>query len=473
MEKVYQLLEDGVQKLNGVLYGPVMVGIILLIGLIFSIKTGFFQLTQCRLWLKKTIFSAEKKKNGDKGNGISQFQALATALAGTMGTGNIVGVATALVMGGPGAIFWMWISAFVGMMTKYAETVLAVLYRRKNKKGQWLGGAMEYIEHGLGKKWMASLFAVFCIFASFGMGNMTQANSIADAMASAFQIPPLVTGGAVVLLTALVIFGGITRIAKVSEKIIPALSVIYILGGLLVIAFHFKNLPETFLRIFSSAFGIQAAAGGIGGYAITVAMRYGVGRGIFSNEAGLGSSGMVYAAAENGNAVEQGMWGIFEVFADTMVVCSITALAILSSGAMDGGTSGAQLCVITFESVFGKVGTYFIAISIAIFAFASMIGWAYYGERGLEYLVGERLSVAYKFLFLFFVYLGCVSRLEFVWNLSESFNGLMAIPNLIAVVALAPQVLDATASYRYDLKYRRIGLNRNGSLKVPEVQKRK
>lgn len=463
MEQLYHFLNNGIQKLNGVLYGPIMIGIILAVGIYFSIKTHFFQFSKWNLWMKKTILSTGKRAKGKKEKGISQFQALATALAGTMGTGNIVGVATALVMGGPGAIFWMWLSAFVGMMTKYAETVLAVLYRRKNEKGQWIGGAMEYIERGLGKKWMASLFAVFCIFASFGMGNMTQANSIADAMASAFRVSPTVTGGVVVFLTALVIFGGISRIAKVSERIIPVLSIVYILGGLLVIAVHFPQVPNAIGWIFTSAFSFQAAAGGVGGYAIIAAMRYGVGRGIFSNEAGLGSSGMVYAAAENGNAAEQGMWGIFEVFADTVVVCSITALTILTSGAIDGGTTGAQLCASTFETIFGSAGTYFVSISIAIFAFASMIGWAYYGERGLSYLVGEKLSIIYKLLFLLFAYLGCISQLEFVWNLSEAFNGLMAIPNLIAVIALAPQVLDTT--YRY--------LNERKIMETPKSRKSK
>ncbi len=447
MEQVYQILEGAVQAVNRFLYGPAMVGVLLAVGLYFSVKTRFFQLTKWKLWMKKTIFSTGRKKHSKPEKGLSQFQALATALAGTMGTGNIVGVATALAMGGPGAIFWMWISAFVGMMTKYAETVLAVLYRRKNAKGQWLGGAMEYIEQGLGKRWLASFFAVFCIFSSFGMGNMTQSNSIADAMFSSFQISPRITGGVVVVLTGLVIFGGLTRIATVSERIIPALSVLYILGGLLVMGVHFDNIPKALGDIVTGAFSFQAAAGGVGGYVMVAAMRYGVGRGIFSNEAGLGSSGMVYAAAENGNAAEQGMWGIFEVFADTIVVCSITALAILTSGAMESGHTGAQLCAAAFQTVFGGAGRYFIAGSIAVFAFASMLGWAYYGERGLSYLVGERLAAVYKLLFLLFAYLGCVSRLEFVWNLSEAFNGLMAIPNVIALWALAPQVLDTTWSY--------------------------
>ena len=468
MKEIYLAFEHFNQWISGIIWGPVMIFVMLAIGIYFTWKTGFFQFTKIRLWFGKTILEAVRPKKSGKRNHITPFQALSTALAGTMGTGNIVGVATAITLGGPGAIFWMWISAFLGMMTKYAETVLAVKYRRKNEKGQWIGGAMEYLEHGLHKKWLASAFCVFCVFASLGMGNMTQANSIAGALNSSFGIDPLLTGIILALLTALVIFGGLQRIAKVSEALIPFLSIAYLIGGVIIILCHSQKVPACFSAIFQDAFSFQSTAGGVGGYMIVHAMRYGVGRGIFSNEAGLGSSGMVYAASDSDEPAEAGMWGIFEVFADTIVVCTITALAILTSGVAAGGKEGAALSSAAFGTVFGPFGEFFVSVSIALFAFASMIGWAYYGERGLEYLVGERLTGVYKLIFISMTVVGCIARLELVWNLSETFNGLMALPNLYGVTMLSGTVIAVTRDYLGRQRKQRIN-KKAGAKKKPEV----
>lgn len=448
MREIYDFLENLNAQVSGFVWGPAMIALMLLTGLYFSAGTGFMQLRHFAACMKKTFFSLFQKKEKKKdGNQITQFQALATALAGTMGTGNIVGVATALTLGGPGAVFWMWVSALLGMMTKYAETLLAVKYRRKEKDGHWVGGAMEYIEHGLGQKWLASLFCVFCVLASFGMGNMTQANSIAEAMGEAFAAPPALSGALVAVLLALVIFGGISRIAQVAEKIIPLLSLLYLAGGLAIIVCHAGTLPQCISSIFEGAFSLPSAAGGIGGYGITQAMRYGVSRGIFSNEAGLGSSGMVYASSEEKEPVVQGMWGIFEVFADTIVVCTITAIAILTSGAMQTGKDGAALSAAAFESVFGSFGGVFVSVSIVLFAFASMLGWAFYGERSFSYLTGGHYQQIYRFLFVAVAIPGSIAQLGLVWDLSETFNGLMAIPNLVAILLLSGTVFRATREY--------------------------
>ncbi len=434
---------------NSVVWGPAVLMLILVVGVQFSCRLGFFQLTRLGLWWSKTVnplFRREKREQKDR-KAISPFQALTTALAGSIGTGNIVGVATALTLGGPGAIFWMWLAAFFGMMTIFAENVLGVRYRVRNQRGEWAGGAMYYIERGIGCKWLAVIFAAACVLASFGMGNMTQSNSIAGALWETFSVPPLWTGVAVAALCGVIIFGGIKRISKVTEKIVPFMAVFYMVGGLVVVAANYRAVPGAFGEIFRQAFSLEAAAGGAGGYVIARAMKFGIARGVFTNEAGLGSSPIVHAAAETDEPVEQGMWGMFQVFIDTIVVCTMTALCILCTGVLSTGKQGVALSTAAFETVFGRFGAVFVAVSIAFFAFATLIGWSFYGERSVEYLAGERLLPVYRLLFAAAAALGCVMDLQLAWDISDTFNGLMAIPNLIALLLLSGEVVKVTRDY--------------------------
>ena len=459
---------ETISQINDAVYsvvgGPVMVALLVGTGIWFTIRTKFFQLTKFRLWFSSTIVACfkhkEVRKTKDK-RAISQFQSLCTALAGTVGTGNIAGVATAIVAGGPGAVFWMWVSAFFGMMTNFAEKVLGIKYRYKDKKGNWVGGAMIYIERGLKCKWLAVAFSVFCVLASFGIGNMSQGNSIAEAMNDSFQIPKWVSGLVAAALVAMVILGGIKRIARVTEKIVPIMAGFYIIGTLVVIGAHIENVPEAFGSIFREAFNFRAGVGGVAGYGIAVAMNKGVARGIFSNEAGLGSSVMVHSASDVKEPVVQGMWGIFEVFADTIVICTLTALTILCSGVYDQGVyeaalgtpameslaNGSVLTNSAFATVFGPWGSVFTSIALTLFAFSTFLGWSYYGERGMEYLFGARAVPVYKILFIIMVFVGCVARLELVWSLSDTFNMLMALPNLAALLLLSKQAIDELKGY--------------------------
>ncbi|MGL4791395.1 MAG: alanine/glycine:cation symporter family protein [Anaerotignaceae bacterium] len=441
---------------NGFIWGPIMCVLFVCVGLLLSIRTNFFQFTKINLWWGGTIASIFKDKSvttAKDHKSISQFQALTTALAATIGTGNIVGVATAIVSGGPGAIFWMWISAIFGMMTKYSEIILSMKYRYKNESGHWIGGPMVFIERGLKMKWLAVLFSIFCIFASFGIGNMSQANSMASALNSTFGFNTLAIGIVIAIIVALVIMGGITRIGQVTEKVVPFMALMYIIGGIVVIIFNAQHIPTAFTQIFEGAFRLQAVGGGIFGYGIARAIRFGVARGIFSNEAGLGSSSIAHAATDTEEPAKQAVWGVFEVFADTIVVCTITALAILTSGVV--GTvdangeviKGAALTILAFSQTFGDFAGVFISLGIVLFAFSTILGWSYYGERSVEYLFGLGFSKVYRIIFILIIIVGCTSSLELVWDLSDTFNGLMALPNLIAVVALSGEVAKMTKSY--------------------------
>lgn len=459
------------EKCNGFVWGPVMLAAFLLVGVWFSLRTGFFQLRHMGLWLKETIVSAfckkEVRKTKDQ-HSISQFQALTTALAATIGTGSLAGVATAIFWGGPGAVFWMWVSAFFGMMTNYAEKTLGIYYRYKNEKGGWVGGAMVYMEKGLRCKPLALLFSAFCMLASFGIGNMTQANSISSALNHTFGVPPLVTGLVLAVLVGLVILGGLKRIASVTEKVVPFMALFYLAGGLIVLFCFYDRIPAAFASIFHGAMDFKAAGSGVLGYTVAQSMRFGIARGVFSNEAGLGSSVMVHSASDVKEPVVQGMWGIFEVFTDTLVVCTLTALVILVSGVFDPAAaldqiaraaadrsyvipeamSGVPLTANAFSTVFGSFGQLFVAVSIILFAYATLVGWSYYGEKAVEYLAGtDRYAMLYKFVFIGVIVLGCVSELNLVWNISDTFNGLMAIPNLIAVTLLSPKVFELTKDY--------------------------
>lgn len=448
MNRFFESVEKINSIINSVVWSPVILALIIFVGIQFSIRLKFFQISHCKLWLKQTFGTILKPKNSkNKKKGITSLQAVSTALASAIGTGNIVGVATAITLGGAGAVFWMWVSAFLGMMTIFAENVLGVKYRKTSKNGENLGGPMYYIEYGLKQKWLAYIFAFACILASFGIGNMTQANSISASLKKSFNFPPAITGIIISTLISFIILGGVNRIAKVSEKIVPFMALFYILGGLIVIFSHINNFPKAMLNILSGAFNLKSAASGVGGFAIANTIKYGISRGIFSNEAGLGSSPIVHAASNETEPVVQGMWGIFQVFVDTILVCSVTAFCILTSGVLPEEKDGALLSIQAFNTTFGNTGEIFVTISITLFAFATIVGWSYYGEKSVEYLYGKQNVLIYKSLCIIFALFGSVMKLDLVWSISDTFNGMMAIPNLIALLFLSNQVVSETKKY--------------------------
>jgi AGCS family alanine or glycine:cation symporter len=452
---------------NSFVWGLPMLVLLVGTGILMTILTKCFQLTHFKYWMKHTlggIFVNKKvtAHTAKEDRQISQFQSLCTALAATIGTGNIAGVAAALATGGPGSIFWMWITAFFGMMTNYSENVLGIFYRRKNEHGEWSGGAMYYLNDGLGSKknckylgkTLAVLFAVFCVLASFGIGNMSQINSIAVNMNSVFGVPMFITGIFLMIIAGLVVVGGIKRIAAVTEKLVPFMAIVYVAGAIIIVIFNYDQLAAAFTAIFKGAFAMKAVGGGIVGSGVRSAVTWGMKRGVFSNEAGLGSSVMVHSASNVKEPVQQGMWGIFEVFADTIVVCTLTALAVLTSGVMDLGTgemiSSAEKTALvseSFSTVFGPAGGAFIAIAILLFAFSTTLGWSIYGTKAFEYLFGTKATIGYKVVFVVFIAVGATMNLELAWDLSDTFNGLMAIPNLIGVLSLSGTVSAITKNY--------------------------
>ncbi len=461
MTEIISKVNDAV---NSFVWGIPMLVLLIGTGILMTVLTKFFQLSHIGHWFKNTIGGIFKDRHitrhTDKDDkSISQFQSLCTALAATIGTGNIVGVASALVAGGPGAIFWMWIVAFFGMMTNYSENVLGIYYRRKNEKNEWCGGAMYYLKDGLGSykgfkqvgAVLAVLFSIFCLLASFGIGNMSQVNSISINMNSAFEIPAKVVGIVLAVLAALVIVGGLKRIASVTEKLVPFMAIIYIIGTLVIFIINIGQCGAIFSAIFKGAFGLRAVGGGIVGSGIKLALTWGMKRGVFSNEAGLGSSVMVHSNSNVKEPVRQGMWGIFEVFADTIVVCTLTAFAVLSSdlvdletGAVLSTSEGSALVGEAFSTVFGKAGPAFIALAILLFAFSTVLGWSHYGSKAWEYLFNTKSTIIYKIVFIVMIYEGAVMKQNLAWDLSDTFNGLMAIPNLIGVLSLSPIVVKIT-----------------------------
>lgn len=556
---------------NGVVWGIPMLILIIGTGIFMSVRTGFFQITRIKTWANETFLAIFKKKSvtkTDEKKAITQFQALSTALAATIGTGNIAGVATAVCIGGPGAVFWMWLSALFGMMTSFSENVLGIFFRKKNEHGEWSGGAMYYLEEGLKDKKglrhiakpLSVMFAIFCVLASFGIGNMAQSNSISSAMQSNFNIPTVVTGVVLAVIAALVVLGGIKRIAKVTEKLVPFMAIFYIAGCLIIFVMNFRHIPYVFSSIFKSAFSFSAVAGGVGGYIIKRAVTMGFKRGVFSNEAGLGSSVMVNCASDVKEPVIQGMWGIFEVFFDTIIVCTLTAFVILSSPAnsvsfeealnnvstqpqyftinyTDGETNlidsdinpkyivasddaaegtyteysaktvygqefpvkilnsdnvsgendftfanvmeikgiqakdangnhltnengdpiidsveitevnGVPLVTYAFSQRLGSVSGKILAIAILLFAFSTTLGWSFYGTKALEYLLGTKATIVYKIIFVLFIVIGCTMKLGLAWDISDTFNGLMALPNLIGILSLSGIVVAITKNY--------------------------
>ena len=438
-------------QINQFVWGPVTLAILLGFGLYITVRTGFFQFTKIKDIADNTIISIFKGKTKSTNvNDVSPYQAMTAAIASSVGVGSITGVATAIVSGGPGAVFWMWVSALVGMMTKYAEVVLAIHFRKKGADGINYGGPMYYIEHGLGSKALAMTFSIFAGFACFGIGNLTQANSIAAAMHTAFNIPPSFSGLILASLAALVIFGGVTRITRVSEKLVPVMAVFYVAGALIVIGLNIKAVPGVFASIFTHAFSLTSAGGGMLGYGMFLAMRFGVARGVFSNEAGLGSAPMMHATANTDSPVRQGMWGIFEVFVTTICICTMTALVVLSSDVLKTGQTGAVLVSTAFHQTFGKFGSAFVAIAIFFFAFSTLLGWAYYGECSWCYIFKNHTNLVAKIIRTIWIpiaFFGSIIELEIVWGLADTFNGLMMLPNIVALFALSGIVYKLTKEY--------------------------
>ena len=439
MDGLTALLND----INAVVWGKHMLFMIFGAGLFLMLGLRFMPL----LNLGKGFKLLWQGREGDhKAGEISPFNALMTSLSATIGTGNITGVATAIFIGGPGALFWMWLTALIGMATKYAEAVCAVHYREVDEQGSYLGGPMYYIKNGLGKSWLwlGVLFAVFGALASFGIGNTVQANSVAHAMQTQFNIPVWLTGLVLLILTSAVVLGGIKRIALVAGKLVPFMAIAYFLAGLLVLASHFSEISAAFALIIDSAFNPVAATGGFAGASIIMAIQWGVARGIFSNEAGLGSAPIAHAAAKNDDPVRQGKIAMLGTFIDTIIVCNITGLAIVLTGVWTSGVKGAALTMAAFDQVLPETGGMIVSLAQAVFAFTTILGWSVYGERCVEFLFGIRSVMIFRILWIIAVPIGAMGELNFIWLLADTLNALMALPNLIALLLLSPVVFKLT-----------------------------
>ncbi len=474
---------------NGFVWTTVGVWLLIATGILMSVLTKFFQVTHIRHWMSKTIgslFDGKVRGHTDEHASISQFQALCTALAATVGVGNIAGVSAAILTGGPGAVFWMWVAAFFGMMTNYSENILGIYFRRKNHHGEWSGGAMYYLQDGLGGyphmkgvgRALAVIFAVCAALASFGIGNMGQINKIVMNFTSAFDIRPLsevvlyssggsdvtlymlLVGIVLMILVGVVVLGGLQRIAAVAETIIPLMVVMYVVGSLIIIIANAPHIGTAFSHIFGMAFSSHAAWGGAVGVTFKTVITQGCKRGVFSNEAGLGSSVMVHSNSNVIEPVKQGLWGIFEVFMDTLVICTMTALVILTSGVVDLETgiadtgSDATLIAEAFNTIFKignfEFGRYFVAVAILLFAFTTVLGWSHYGTKAVEYLAGDNAPVVtkvYKVIFVLMILSGALMTSSIAWDISDTFNGMMMIPNLIGVIAMSPLVVKLTNNY--------------------------
>ncbi|MCU6223844.1 sodium:alanine symporter family protein [Morganella morganii] len=442
------LITEWLGALNGVVWGVPMLAGILGVGLYMQIRLGFLPIRKLG-----TGFRLLFQRNESRGEGqISPFNALMTALSATIGTGNIAGVATAVVMGGPGALFWMWMTALVGMATKYSEAVLAVRYREVDKYGQYVGGPMYYIKNGLGPKWvwLGTLFAVFGACAGFGIGNTVQANSVADVLESNFGVNKWVTSVALVLLVGAVRMGGIRRISDVAGKLVPFMTVGYFGAGLVVLALNISEIPAAFSLIVTSAFTPVAAQGGFAGATVWAAIRFGVARGVFSNEAGLGSAPIAHAAAKTQNPIRQGLIAMLGTFIDTIIVCSVTGLTIVIMGGWLTAETGATLTASSFKAAIPG-GNYIVAIALTIFAFTTILGWSFYGEKCVQYLFGVKAIKVFRVLWLIALPIGATQSLEFVWLLADTLNAMMAIPNLIALILLSPVVYRLTRDHIRDV----------------------
>ncbi len=442
-----EIIAGLIKELNSLVWGPVM--------LVLILGTGFFLMAGLKLMpLAKLGYGFRMLWQGRKGTGegeITPFNALMTSLSATIGTGNIAGVGTAIALGGPGALFWMWCTALVGMATKYAEAVLAVRYREVDEQGNHVGGPMYYIKNGLGSgwAWLGTLFAIFGALAGFGIGNTVQANSVADVLQTNFAIKPAYTGLVMAVLTFLVLLGGVRRIADVAGKLVPFMAIAYLLGGLLVLLLNFTAIPAAVVQVIHLAFTPTAATGGFAGAAVWAAIRFGVARGIFSNEAGLGSAPIAHAAAVTNSPVRQGSIAMLGTFIDTLIICSITGLAIVVTGAWTSGETGAALSSMAFERALPGFGGYMVSFGLAIFAFTTLLGWSFYGEKCTEYLFGVKAITPFRILWVLMIPVGAMAQeqLKLVWLMADTLNALMAVPNLVALLLLSPVVFKLTRDY--------------------------
>lgn len=431
--------------LNGIVWGPPMLILIVGVGLYFTIRLRFLQFTQfgraCReIWYK--IRYVDDKDKGD----ISPFKALTTAIASTVGVGNIAGVGTAIAIGGPGAIFWMWVCALLGMVTNYSEVTLGVHYR-EFRGGVVAGGPMYYIKNGLKKPWLAAIFSVFGALAALGIGNMVQANSMADVLNSTFGVPFIWTAIVLAFFTGIVTLGGIKRIAEVTKTVVPIMALFYIIAAMIIIILNIRYVPAAFGLIFYHAFNPTSAVGGFAGATIMMTLRFGIARGVFSNEAGLGSTPIAHSAAKVDHPVRQGVWGLFEVFTDTIILCTMTALAILTSGLWYSGLTGASLTAAAFDVGLPGLGGTLVAIGVILFAYTTTIVWCYYGEKCAEYLFGTKIILPYRIIWIPFLFIGALGGLKMIWDVADTLNALMAIPNLIALLALSGVVIKLTKEF--------------------------
>ncbi|WP_235791835.1 alanine/glycine:cation symporter family protein [Virgibacillus salidurans] len=433
-------LENISGQISSFVWGLPLIILLVGTGLYLTVRLMFFSFRMLPYALKITFNKQDKDSKGD----ISHFQALTTSLAATVGTGNVVGVATAVVAGGPGAVFWMWITALVGMATKYSEAILGVKYRQENAKGEMSGGPMYYLEKGLGQKWLAILFAIFAVFAAiFGIGNMIQANAAAGVANDVFNIPLWATGLVFAILVGLVIIGGVKSIGRVTSVIVPVMIVFYIIAGFVIIFINFSEVPAAFGLIFSDAFTGQAVAGG----AIGTVIQMGVARGLFSNEAGLGTGGIAAAAAKTDIPARQALISMTQVFIDTIIVCTVTGLALTMANLYATGVEGAALTAQSFEALLPAGGDIIVAVTLLFFIFSTIVGWAYFGEKCFTYLVGDNLTMIYRVIFVLAIIPGATLSLDTVWNFGDIFNGLMAIPNLVGLLLLSGVVVKETKRF--------------------------
>ena len=444
MEQLNQIISE----INSFAWGPPMLGALSFTGLLLTLGLVFMPWRKIGYGFKLLFDKSESQGEGE----VKPFNALMTALSATVGTGNIAGVATAIALGGPGAIFYMWVIALLGMATKYAEAVCAVTYREVDAEGKFVGGPMYYLRNGVGEsapalgKWLGMAFAIFGAVAAFGIGNGVQVNSMAQVLSTNFFVPEYITGIVVAVLVAFVIFGGIKRIGEVAGKLVPTMIVLYIGAALIILVINIAEIPAAFALIFESAFNPVAATGGFAGAAVAAAIRFGVARGVFSNESGLGSAAIAHAAAQTNNPVKQGLIAMLGTFIDTLIVCTMTALVILTSGAWTSGVNGAALTSMAFgASIPG--GEYIVTIALAIFAFTTILGWSYYGERCFQYIFSEKYLIIYRVFWVAAALSFANFKIDLVWNLSDTLNGLMAIPNLVGLVLLAPMVFKVTSEY--------------------------
>ncbi|WP_024467115.1 alanine/glycine:cation symporter family protein [Treponema pedis] len=465
MEQFLQSLTNFVAGLNGIVWGvyfliPLLCGT----GLFFTIRLAGVQITKFGMGWKRLFGNFSLKGEQAGKHGMSSFQAVATAIAAQVGTGNLVGAMTALIMGGPGAIFWMWIAAFAGMATNFAEACIAQVYKTQDDSGQTVGGPAYYISQGLGNsgfaKFLAGFFAIAIILALGFMGNMVQANSISDAFNNAFNIPTWITGVVLAVLAGIIFLGGVKRIASVTEKVVPIMAIVYVIVGLVVIILNAKNIPAMFADIFKGAFNPKAVWGGALGFGIGRAARYGIARGLFSNEAGMGSTPHAHAVAKVNHPVEQGVLGIVAVFIDTFIVLNITVFTVLSAGIIkfengEATMKGIKLVQTAFAQHLpgSSIGTIFIAVCLLFFAFSTIIGWYYFGETNIRYLFGTKGLIPYQLLVVAFVFLGSLLKIDLVWELSDLFNGIMVIPNLIALLILSGTVAKLLKDYNNGLPF--------------------